>query len=397
MNLFITAFLVFPLMVSGAETGDGSDGTCDVAGLATTQISAARRTYQCTTLTINGNLNVFNGNGAAAGGAPLVIRVQNNVTMNPGITLDLSGQDGVAGDTVNAVKSGGLGGAGGGAGGASNGTALDGLNGVGDGGGIRGRNVVPVTNSYGGGGGGGAYRNRAATEPTEGDDGSGGGGAPGSNGANGTPYGSEATFETTFTGGSGGGAGGGGTSGGTPYTGSSGGGGGGALRIVSGGDVVIEGTINVNGGNGGGDGLTSVSGGGGAGSGGAIWIQAAGQLTISGTATLTAAGGTMGINDLTGFGGDGGEGRIRLDDGDGVIINLGSVSPAAYSTTFSVTTATTGNTAVTARQYSSSISCARVGLESKHSFLGAFITGLLLAILTVTSAGRLKRKVRAYL
>lgn len=358
------------------DTGDGSDGTCDITGAATTQITAARKTYQCTTLTLDGNLSVFNGAGAGAGGSALIIKVQNDVILNAGVSLDLSGAPGVDGDNINANKPGGNGGAGGSAGGASSGISVDGTNGAGAGGGIGGKNVNPNPGgSFGGGGGGGAYKTRIALEPQDGDDSN--GAVLTTAGVNGTVYGNEASFETSFTGGSGGAAGGAADDTFTPFTGSSGGGGGGAVHIISGGDITIDGTILVNGGNGGGIVTTSNSGGGGGGSGGAIWLQAAGTLTISATGTLSATGGNMGINNFTGFGGDGGLGRIRLDDGDGVITNNGTVTPAAYTATFTPTTATSGTTGVSARQYSSSISCARAELD--HPVL-PFLLSLLLGL-----------------
>lgn len=365
MKLVFILFLLPLLSVNqtfAIDVGDGSDGTCDVTGAATTQITSAKKNYQCTTLDLNGNLNDFKGGNVGGGGAPLVIKVQNNVTVSVGVTIDLSGASGIDGD--NSAHAGGDAGAGGGAGGNSQ-LGLDGLNGNGSGAGILGKFVVDNpggTSSYGGGGGGGSYKTKSATEPDNGSDSI--GIAPLTKGTNGNNFlASESQFDSSFQGGSGGAAGGGGAISGTPVSGSSGGGGGGALRIISGGNIVIDGSLIADGGAGGGTVATASSGGGGGASGGAIWLQAFGTLTVSATGTITALGGAGGTNDFaSGFGGSGGNGGIRLDDADGVITNLGIVSPAPYSTNFSPTAITSGNSAIS-RQYSSAIACGRVILE----------------------------------
>src|SRR4051812_15256295 len=131
-QMFILFLLVFLSrnMALAEDVGDGSDGTCDVTGAATTQIAAPQKTYQCTTLTLNGNLNDFKGGQAGADGAPLIIKVQGNVIVTAGVTIDLSGDVGVDGD--GSAHAGGSAGAGGGAGGNSQ-LGLDGLNGNGSG------------------------------------------------------------------------------------------------------------------------------------------------------------------------------------------------------------------------------------------------------------------------
>src|SRR4051812_6059022 len=108
---FMLALFLFCLNQSAFATdvGDGSDGTCDVTGAATTQITTARRSYQCTTLNINGALTSFSG----IGGAALVIKVQGNVTIN--FNIDVSGADGNVGSITPPIL-GGNGGAGGSAG-----------------------------------------------------------------------------------------------------------------------------------------------------------------------------------------------------------------------------------------------------------------------------------------
>ncbi len=383
MSLVIITFAFLAQSVLASDTGDGSDGTCDVTGAATTQITSARKSYQCTTLIINGNLAVFNGAGAGAGGDALVIKVQNDVTIDSGFTLDLRGAPGIAGNTTVGVKLGGLGGAGGSAGGNTPGVGVNGESGGGTGGGLFGDYVepVPTTNSsYGGGGGGGSYKNKAGVEPQDGHDSV--NTIVGSSGVNGSVYGSEATFNATFSGGSGGGAGGGGKDG-TAYTGSTGGGGGGALRIISGGNITINGIILLNGGVGGGGELTTNAGGGGGGSGGGLWLQAAGTLTVNGT--LSAVGGARGMTDLggdidkIGAGGNGGQGRIRLDDADGVITNNGTITPAAYSTRFPPT-----------REYSSGIACASISLDDQDNF--SFLMNVILGFSLVAGLILIEQK-----
>jgi len=399
MRFFWSILLLFCLQARAEDVGDGSDGDCTVTGIGT-QITATRKTYQCTSLTIDADLDVFSGNNAiGSGGSAVVIKVQNNVTVVAGTTIDLSGAAGVDGNSINAIKPGGPSGAGGGAGGNSVGVSMDGTNGSGAGGGIAGKNVTPFPSAYGGGGGGGSYGTKAALEPTPGDNSV--GSVPLSVGANGIIYGNEANFETTFIGGSGGGAGGGGNDSIDPFTGSSGGGGGGALRIIAGGNIVIDGTILANGGDGGGTGATTYAGGGGGGSGGAIWLQAAGHLSISPSGTLSVAGGSFGENDFAGFGGNGGLGRIRLDDGDGIIANSGTVTPVTiYTSVFTPTPPptppptpdpTSGASGV--RQYSSNVSCAKVALDSSSE---NFVINLILGLGLSLGFGLLtKRKIRS--
>lgn len=399
MKFFWILFLVTSTQVHAEDVGDGTDGACTVTAAGDTQITAARTTYQCTSLTIDAPLIAFNGTNRPIGvTAPLVIKVQNNVVVTS--TINLNGADGLAGDTAG-PKDGGLAGAGGGNGGNSPALNVDGLNGLGNvaGVGVAGKKIlVPAPTSTGGGGGGGSYGTEDFINvPTPGNDTN--VPIPASVGANGHVYGSEATFETTFTGGSGGGAGGGGFAG-VNYSGSSGAGSGGAVHIIAGGNITINGSIVVNGGDGGGIGGlggTQFSGGGGGGSGGGIWLQAAGQITVNGS--LSAIGGFGGETDIApeGFGGNGGLGRIRLDDGDGNIAGAGSVTPAAFTSTFTPTpipgpTPTPGTSPISVRQYSSGVSCARVALDaSSENFAINLILGLGLAL----GFGLLaKRKVR---
>lgn len=380
------ALLVLSHSAFAIDSGDGSDGACNVTGGADTQITSSKRLYQCSSLNLDANLDDFSGAQAGAGGAPLIIKVQGNVTVAVGVVIDLSGANGVAGDNTMGVKAGGLGGAGGSKGGNSPGTGVDGLNGSGSGAGLAGIFVTPFgVSSYGGGGGGGSYKTVASDQGIDGDDIGGSGTVPNSGGANGVIFGNESAFDSSFVGGSGGASGGGGQDAGTPISGSTGGGGGGAIRIIAGGNITVNGSIISSGGNGGGIPATGFAGGGGAGSGGAIWLQAGGDLTVSASGTITAFGGLKGENDSAINGGDGGDGRIRLDDGDGVInvVSGATIGPTPYSTTFTPSVLTSGTNSIS-RQYASEVSCASVALDDQKPFntlinlvLGLVTAGLL--------------------
>jgi hypothetical protein len=139
-------------------------------------------------------------------------------------------------------------------------------------------------------------------------------------------------------GGSGGGGGGGeddsqnsglsinhGVADGSDEGGAGGGGGGGAVQIVSYTALNVAGKISAKGGKGG-DSNDGGAGGGG-GSGGAIWLQCRGDVSIQLGAVLDVAGGAGGGGNADGttdiaLGGTGSKGRIRIEDGDGVVVNL---------------------------------------------------------------------------
>lgn len=381
----LLALLVVSHSAFAIDTGDGSDGVCNITGGADTQITSARKLYQCSSLNIDANLDDFSGSQAGAGGAALVIKVQGNVTVGAGVTIDLSGDNGIPGTNAAGVIAGGAAGAGGFSGGSSPGQSVDGQNGNGAGGGFKGL-AVPMTAvfSYGGGGGGGSYKTQGATLAQDGED-IGVGTDLGSGGAQGFVNGNEAAFDSIFVGGSGGAAGGGAQENGQPdISGSSGGGGGGAIRIIAGGDIIVDGSIISKGGDGGGTGATNYAGSGGGGSGGAIWLQAGGNLTVSGM--ITSLGGNPGSNSGGYSGGSGGDGRIRLDDGDGVINIIGgsTISPAPYSTSFTPTPLTSGSNAI-GRQYASGVSCASVALddyEKPYNNLMNLILGIAVVALT---------------
>jgi hypothetical protein len=157
------------------------------------------------------------------------------------------------------------------------------------------------------------------------------------------------------SGGAGGGGGGGeddlnaasayGTAGGEDEGGGGGGGGGGAFQVVSYTTINIGGKISCDGGIGGSSfddpaqTTFSQGAGGGGGSGGTIFLQCRGQMSIQPGAILSVAGaaGGQGFADGTTAsyaGGTGSDGRIRLEDADGNIVNApGPSSVAAFAPT----------------------------------------------------------------
>jgi hypothetical protein len=154
----------------------------------------------------------------------------------------------------------------------------------------------------------------------------------------------------SLQGGSGGGGGGGeddrngsnanGTADGGDEGGGGGGGGGGAIQIVSYTNITVSGRILCNGGDGGNSSIDDVQtdfgegAGGGGGSGGTIWLQCRGSATVNGGAIIEALPGVGGFGYADGTAqvykaGDGAEGRIRIEDGDGLSLLPGTVQPVA--------------------------------------------------------------------
>ena len=152
------------------------------------------------------------------------------------------------------------------------------------------------------------------------------------------------------SGGAGGGGGGGeddlnassayGTAGGEDEGGGAGGGGGGAFQLVSYTSINIAGRISADGGNGGSsfDDLAqttfSQGAGGGGGSGGTIFLQCRNTMSIQPGAVLSVAGGVGGQGFADGTivayaGGTGSDGRIRLEDSDGNVVNAPAISSVA--------------------------------------------------------------------
>lgn len=291
-----------------------------------------------------GGATATQNDGASFGGCTTVATggVVNGMGLGTGTSGDRSGQTASCGGIGGANGGGsgggrrgsGGGGGGGPAGGGGGGAAfvLMGLPAVARGG--AGGSIAP---NNGGSGGGAGYDAVTGSQGSGGQGGQGPMGFAGTAGATGRMMGSTSAAAggggggsigavaandfaiDTLSVGSGGGAGGGagdpcpqfgisyGVAGG-------GGGGGGALRIVTGGTMVIANTatIRTNGGDGG-DGSPEVaSGGGGGGAGGAIDLRAI-ALSVASGARIDARGGAGGMGGLnSGAGGAGGVGRVRL-------------------------------------------------------------------------------------
>lgn len=304
-------------LASSADYGTGADG----AYIATTNTTLAGGTYNYTSFTINPGVTV-----TVTGTQALVVKSQGTVDIDGNLVLD--GGDGQSGRRMDdglgccsycypnnagwsSSPSGGAAGPGGFAG-ADGQQGVLGLAGSGPGGGGGG----PQVN---GGGGGAGYGT------------AGGNGAIGSQGGTamgGSTYGDPQL--TVFQGGSGGGAGSGYTSNGND--GGGGGGGGGAVKITAPViDIAVTGGISADGGEGGGG-----DGAGGGGSGGAIWLQAP---TLNTAGSLSAQGGVGGCaTPYSKPGGNGGNGRVRLDYGSGSV--AGTIQPSVgFNGTLSFSTA----------------------------------------------------------
>ncbi|MDJ0522166.1 MAG: Ig-like domain-containing protein [Planctomycetota bacterium] len=124
---------------------------------------------------------------------------------------------------------------------------------------------------------------------------------------------------------------------GTFKTGGGGGGaGGGFVDLTSSGDILVAGTIDAAGSRGGNGGSESFhgGGGGGGGSGGGIRLLTPNDINVSG-GTITTVGGSGGTGNRgtaapqagpQNDGGDGGHGRIAMEDGNSVITGIGGAS-----------------------------------------------------------------------
>ena len=239
-------------ITSSADTGTGGDAlnTSTGVGCSGTGLSFAGSTC---TITATGTYNFASitipvgTTLTVSAGVIPTIKVTGTVTITG--TIDLAGKGSAAGAGANPGIAGSASGGGGGYGGAG-----------GRGGDFGGMDMCDEFQEYGGAGGG--------TSSTELALGSGGGGAPG-------------------------------------------GAGGGAMKIVAGGNIIVEATgiISANGNPG-----TSSGGGG---SGGSIVLQS--YQAISNSGAIRANGGNGGSPSLGGGGGGGGGGRIALGDSDGVV------------------------------------------------------------------------------
>lgn len=342
MRIFLFLALLSSANAFGqADPGTGADGAC-----TGTTITGGAVEYNCTSLTITAGTYNF-----PASPAPVVrVKVQGDVVINSGVVLNLSGADGVPDATE--AQPGALGGAGAEDGGGNSAGPQDAPSG----------NALQGTSSItcGGGGGGGGFVNN-------GSNGSNCVGSPGGNG------GDDYDITVLFRGGFGGAAGGLGEFF-NPFETATGGGGGGAIWISAGGNITLNGTIDVSGGAGGAG--ISDSGGGGGGSGGAIRIQSLGDIVNN--ATFNIAGGSGGAGDDQGArGGDGSVGLYQFEDADNVVYGTG-----------------TGATAFpgSSESFSSSISCGAVKMkDDQHLF--QMIAGFMLVVLVSRILGRYRRSV----
>lgn len=333
------------------DFGTGADGDCRFSG------TLDAREYNCRTLSVTGAVRF-------TGTTPVVIRVQGHAEVRGQLRVDgFAGNDGTQTSPDDVTTLGGVPGPGGYAGGnfetpggfPTSSPGAQRATGAGDVGFFGTSLDVGLANiGGGGGGGGGSFGDSTAGEV--GEDGTIAGNAiAGTGGATSAPdtTANESAFENSllFIGGAGGGAGGPGSAdgGALQFYPAAGGGGGGALRLVVGGDIIITGLVSADGGKGG-DAL-ELGGAGGGGAGGALWLQAAGQIRNSGT--IRALGGAGGEVRSTlaargGRGGDGGVGRIRFDDADGIIegnsatpmAQLGPGTPGAFDVSAAVETCT---------------------------------------------------------
>jgi hypothetical protein len=307
--------------VPGVEFGDGSDGALVVRG----RVELAPRVYQYTSILVTngGVLTVQPWNGA--NGGLLDLRVQGEVRVDAGGTIDVSGL-GYRGGAANPKVARGYQNQ------WTNDGGSTGFHGEGPGGGGGGWAAPQGTV---GSGGGGAYAaagvagtycgvdNRA--EYSVWDNNSGAPipitAPPARFSSGGVAYGEEtldAARGPFF--GSGGGSGGNNYDGGAGI-GGAGGNGGGAVRIQAG-TLTILGAIVANGTSGQVGGGGAYVGGGGGGAGGSLLLRAG---TVSFAGTLAAIGGG-GAGGSSGAGGAGGVGRIRVEAG--VFNRVGLATPA---------------------------------------------------------------------
>ena len=349
MRLLLFSFLISTSLYAQIDTGDGSLGAC------TRSTFSGGGTYNCASLDISAGAAVTFGNGPA----PVIIKVQGNVTINAAISVDggLGGDDVFIGSGTNV--------AGGSAGpGATEGGGVIAFNGAAQ----NAFDHTPTTDSNGkaggngfcgGGGGGGAFAviGDAGADCT----------SPGPGGLGGNIFYSD--IPSPLIGGLGGGSGGDGLAG---FYGA-GGGGGGALLVMAGGNIIINGNISARGGNGGASAANGGQGGGGGGggSGGVIAIKSSGQITNNGA--IDADGGTGGVAANGGNGGNGGHGFVLVEDVDGIIDGIGSIP--TYGETGSSGTQRQKSSKVT-----SDISCGMIKpKQDSNSALMQIVLGFMIA------------------
>lgn len=310
--ILLLLFLSRPLYA--IDLGDGSDGAC-----VWNNTTVAPGLYQCTTLTISGT-NTVDYSVDIQGSANIIdVKVQGDVTISG--TLNISGNNG------SGVAHAGRSGPGGYDGGPSqnHGNAPSGLALAGGRSGHSSQDPLDLETCLASGASGGRHASEvitpslAITNPPDCD--------PNNVNSSGAPtqsYGNPSQFHSQIRGGSGGE----GEDFGAAAPGGTGGGGGGALRLISGGNIDLSGSINASGGNGGDPG-NSEGGGGGGGAGGSIFLVALEKINLLGGHSLVAQGGTGFNTGDDRAGTDGGSGYIRLEDRDALAgADLSSISPA---------------------------------------------------------------------
>lgn len=374
MNVLPFVFLLLSFS-SFAQLNTGNGTTACVDADIITALNGGINEIECDSLNLTGPISTSD---AITLDTPLIIRVKNSVTLSATSAINFAGQNAI--DEFGAFS--GLGGGNGGD------NSLDGNGGgpfPGNGsGGVAGINGVCPNldglnddSAEAGGGGGGTLR--SGSNP-------GVGGVDivdeGIVGTGGNPGPVPAFDPNSFTfAGSGGGGGGNGCENNIARLGGGGGGGGGGFQIVAGGNVIIDGNINVPGGNG--FSGANFAGAGGGGSGGVVIIQTLGQLTISGTISAIAGSGGASLRNANG--GVGSPGFIILQDADGSIACAGC-SPGA-------TTSATGSSSSTSNsKLTSDISCGTVmPLDQQRQNQGhQILVGFVLAMIAGIAARRLR-------
>jgi hypothetical protein len=297
------------ILASGPHTIDTDTGDIDAAPSAGFDPATGHFNFN--------NIDIQAGAVVTVQGTqPLALLALGDIVVDGDILAD--GFPGMSAPCGAPGGAGGAGGPGGFEGGEAGGTQrLDGLPGLGPGGGSPG-----IIDSAGGGGGGFAAQ--------------GGAGAGVNGGAGGPPY---AFLLPTLSGGSGGGGASGdddGTPGPDPSDdgGGGGGGGGGAVLLSANGTATVNGTISARGGDGGPTACSGNTGDGGGGSGGYIAVLAPSMPSVSGTLDVTGGNG----HHTTIPGGDGSDGRTYVD----------AFAPNCYNCTITgPTSPTSGNVPLT--------------------------------------------------
>lgn len=320
-RLITTIALLLPVLAMSQNCSINGGSGVDGAFVASSNMSLPGGTYNFTSFTINPGVTV-----SVTGTSPLMVYSTGAVQID-GI-LKADGGNGADGVTFTNGGIGGVGVAGGADGGSGSYSSsvgpLDGVNGSGTGG------ANNKGAGWSGGGGGGYAANGASSG--------------GVGGFGGTSYGT-ADLAAMLAG-----SGGGGGSGGYSCGAGGGGAGGGLIYISTPATLTIGvgGIISSNGGNGGTDG-TGNCGGGGGGSGGAIFLQTG---TLNNNGLIRANGGLGGAsmvsgNPYYGAGANGSEGRIRIDyitiSGSGTITPAGFIGTPLFVTAGTIVPTCSGN------------------------------------------------------